>query len=61
MPGIRCKISSSKKYRISGSMRIIIDAQLPESICEYFYNCDCIHTKHLENRNFTKDTEKFLQ
>jgi len=37
-------------------MKILIDAHLPESICEYFVDCDCIHTKHLDNGNFTKDT-----
>lgn len=37
-------------------MKLIIDAHLPESICEYFYHCDCIHTKQLEKGNLTKDS-----
>ena len=38
-------------------MKIIVDAQLPESICDFFNNCDCIHTKHLKNKNLTKDPD----
>jgi predicted nuclease of predicted toxin-antitoxin system len=37
-------------------MRLLIDAHLPESICEYFFDCDCIHTKQLAKENFTKDS-----
>lgn len=37
-------------------MKLIIDAHLPESICKYFFNCDCIHTKQLEKGNPTKDS-----
>ena len=37
-------------------MKLIIDAHLPKSICEYFLNCDCIHTQQLEMGNLTKDS-----
>lgn len=37
-------------------MKLIIDAHLPKSICEYFLNCDCIHTQQLEKGNLTKDS-----
>ncbi|WP_372950202.1 DUF5615 family PIN-like protein [Mariniphaga sp.] len=37
-------------------MKLIIDAHLPKSICECFYNCDCIHTQQLEKGNLTKDS-----
>lgn len=37
-------------------MRFIIDAQLPESICECFVNCNCLHTKHLKRGNRTRDS-----
>jgi predicted nuclease of predicted toxin-antitoxin system len=37
-------------------MKLIVDAHLPKSICEYFYNCDCIHTQQLEKGNLTKDS-----
>lgn len=36
-------------------MKLLIDAHLPRSICEYFH-CDCIHTSQLEKGNFTKDS-----
>jgi len=37
-------------------MKLIVDAHLPESICAYFNDCDCIHTKQLEKGNLTKDS-----
>lgn len=37
-------------------MKLIIDAQLPKSICDYFNDCDCIHTGQLEKGNNTKDS-----
>ena len=37
-------------------MKLIIDAHLPVSICEYFNNCDCIHTQQLEKGNDTTDS-----
>ncbi len=37
-------------------MKILIDAHLPVSICDFFIDCDCIHTNHLKNGNLTKDT-----
>lgn len=37
-------------------MKLIIDAQLPNSLCEYFNDCDCKHTKQLKKGNQTKDS-----
>jgi predicted nuclease of predicted toxin-antitoxin system len=37
-------------------MKLLIDAHLPDSICECFKGCDCIHTKQLEKGNLTKDS-----
>ena len=37
-------------------MKLIIDAHLPKSICNYFHDCDCIHTKDLSQGNNTKDS-----
>ena len=37
-------------------MNLIVDAQLPESICEYFADCNCVHTKQLKQGNLTKDS-----
>ena len=37
-------------------MKLLIDAHLPISLCSYFENCDCKHTRNMENGNFTKDT-----
>jgi predicted nuclease of predicted toxin-antitoxin system len=37
-------------------MKLIVDAHLPKSICEYSNNCDCIHTQQLEKGNLTKDS-----
>ncbi len=37
-------------------MKLIIDAHLPKSICNYFIDCDCIHTKDLSQGNKTKDS-----
>lgn len=37
-------------------MKLIIDAHLPKAICEYFNNCNCIHTQQLEMGNLTKDS-----
>ncbi len=37
-------------------MKLIVDAHLPKSICDVFYNCDCIHTQQLEKGNLTKDS-----
>lgn len=37
-------------------MRLLIDAHLPESICDCFKDCDCVHTKQLEKGNLTKDS-----
>ena len=35
-------------------MNFIIDAQLPESLCEYFP--DCIHTSKLKRGNQSRDS-----
>jgi len=37
-------------------MNFIIDAQLPASLCEYFHDCDCIHTSKLKEGNQSKDS-----
>jgi predicted nuclease of predicted toxin-antitoxin system len=37
-------------------MNFIIDAQLPESLCQYFHNCDCIHTSKLKRGNQSRDS-----
>jgi len=37
-------------------MNIIIDAQLPESLCEYFHDYDCIHTSNLKRGNQSRDS-----
>jgi len=37
-------------------MNIIIDAHLPETLCNYFPECNCIHTKQLAKGNQTKDS-----
>lgn len=37
-------------------MNLIVDAQLPESICEFFTDCNCLHTKQLKKGNLTKDS-----
>lgn len=37
-------------------MKFIIDAQLPKSLCEYFKDCDCIHTSQLDKGNQTRDS-----
>ena len=38
-------------------MNFIIDAQLPESLVKVFADHDVIHTKSLEQGNYTKDRE----
>ena len=37
-------------------MNFIIDAQLPDSLCEYFRDCDCIHTSKLKDGNQSRDS-----
>jgi len=37
-------------------MKILIDAHLPATICQFFKNCDCKHTKTLLKGNQTKDS-----
>ncbi|MFW5944917.1 MAG: DUF5615 family PIN-like protein, partial [Bacteroidota bacterium] len=37
-------------------MNFIIDAQLPASLCEYFHDCDCIHTSKLKEGNQSRDS-----
>jgi predicted nuclease of predicted toxin-antitoxin system len=37
-------------------MNFIIDAQLPESLCQYFHGCDCIHTNKLKEGNQSRDS-----
>ena len=37
-------------------MKLIIDAHLPKSICDYFIDSDCIHTKDLAQGNKSKDS-----
>ncbi|MCF8360487.1 MAG: DUF5615 family PIN-like protein [Prolixibacteraceae bacterium] len=38
-------------------MKLIVDAQLPESLCFYFEQCDCIHTNQLSKGNLTTDSQ----
>ncbi|MFC2087167.1 DUF5615 family PIN-like protein [Bacteroidota bacterium] len=37
-------------------MKFLIDAQLPESISDFFNGCDIVHTNSLEKGNQTKDS-----